>query len=157
MSSRSMVLPGNRQRLLFTGGEHILPERAYYNSQHRCLAGGAPTPMFFLHLWIDRQMQRCLKKDDSEIEALSPRMQEGQKSFCSASCKAVSGVAPFAEIHRFHQCQCNPRRSVPRLCCVPIQRQAPACPAAQMQYICRTNISSAVPGQTPSWDKRSQQ
>ena len=119
--------------------------------------GGAPAPMFSLHLWIDQQKQRCLKKDNGGIEALSPRMQEGQKSFCSASCKAVSGVAPFAEIHRFCQCRCNRRRSVPQSRCVPIQRQAPACPAAQMQYIFRTSISSAVPGQTPSWDKRSRQ
>lgn len=117
--------------------------------------GGAPAPMFSLHWWTDRQKQRCLKKDDGGIEGFSPRMQEGQKSFRSASCKAVPGVAPFAEIHRFSQC--NLRTSVSQVRCVSTHRQVPACPAAPVQYICRTSISSAVPGQTPSRDKRSQQ
>lgn len=91
----------------------------------------------FTHILLvlveDRQKVRCLKKDSDGMETLLPQVQEGQKGFCSAGCRVISGVSPFTETHSFCHCQCMLHRSVSQAGCVAIQRQEPASPAAQMQ------------------------
>lgn len=100
----------------------------------------------------DRQKVRCLKKDSDGMKTLLPRVQEGQKLFCSAGCRVISGASPFTETRSFCHCQCMLHRSVPQAGCVPIQRQEPVSPAVQMQCVCRTNALLAGPGQVLSWD-----
>lgn len=92
---------------------------------------------------------------DRQTESKVPR--EGQwwhgNTFIwvQKGCKPLSGEAPLAEMRRFCLCRCRPCSSVPQACCVPIRRQAPACPAAQMclqdKHILISARSDTFPGQ----------
>lgn len=107
-----------------------------------CRSGG--TCVDILH--VDRQMESKVPREGQRWHGNTfIWVQEGQKG-----CKPLSGEAPLAEMRRFCLCRCRLRSGVPQACCVPIRRQAPACPAAQMCLQDKHILSSARSDTFPS-------
>lgn len=97
--------------------------------------------------WTDRRKARCLEKDSGGMETLSSGCKKAANPFLERLPLLRCAASVCADADRAAVC--------PKLAVYPSEGRRLR--AQQLRCVCRTNISSSVPGQTPSRDKPSPQ